>query len=201
MRTFLRIALLFMLTSLSVDAQRVGPAAFPPVSGTSNFSLYLRPAAMPQSLQNLCDKSLVVVDAQVQSTFLPRIVGEMLETDVVLGVNQVLKGPASIRTAKQIVVTQIGGKYGQFTQIPTQYPLMQPNERYILFLTDDTRQNRPDRGMPRQDITGTWVGMFRVDNEKVHPSQSPLQQTYEGTALAQALIDISSCVQPATQRP
>jgi hypothetical protein len=46
--------------------------------------LYPMPGYMPESLQTLCDRSILIVDAQVHSTFLPRVLGSMLETDVVL---------------------------------------------------------------------------------------------------------------------
>jgi hypothetical protein len=59
MRTCLVVAMLFMVTSAGIGAQRMGPpVVFPPARGTSTFSLYPMPGSMPQSLQELCDRSL-----------------------------------------------------------------------------------------------------------------------------------------------
>jgi hypothetical protein len=80
-------------------------------------------------------------------------------------------------------------------ELPTHYELMQPGEQYLLFLSDDDRPNLSDRGMPRQIITGGWMGMFRIDNDKVHPTQSVLQQRYEAIPLAELLVDIMRSVQ------
>ena len=84
-----------------------------------------------------------------------------LETDAILVVRQVLKGPESIR---QVVISQKGGVLGRYTELPIQYDLVEEEEQYILFLTDETRPDLPDvTGSPRYALNGSWTGMFQID--------------------------------------
>lgn len=203
MRILCGVLIFLTVTSLTLGAQRVVKGAeppYPPASGTARFSLHPAPASLPQSLRELCDSSPLIVQAAVHSTFSPRNLGGLLETDVVLLVTQVLKGATSVR---QLVVAQRGGILGQYQELPVQYSLMQPGEQYIAFLTADRRTNVPERtGIPRHWISGEWVGLFRIDNGIVHlTSGTPktLQDKFEGMNLEQAIAEIRSCITPKLQ--
>src|SRR3972149_3377364 len=67
--------------------------SWPPANGTATTMISLAPGAMPESFQRLCDASLLIVEGYVQSIFPPWINGKSLETDAVLLVTRVLKGP------------------------------------------------------------------------------------------------------------
>jgi len=197
MRIFSVVVIFLTLVVRTSAAQQDGGPIYPPSSGTAHFTLHALPGYLPESLEKLCTSSNLIVDAYVQSTFPPRILTSNLETDVVLIVRRVLKGPQSIR---EVVVAQRGGVYGAFRSVPTQYPLMEPGDRYILFLTDDSRSNLPDRSIVRRWITGAWVGMFKVANNTTvrltRGTPATLRDQYDGTRLENTMADITSrCTQ------
>jgi hypothetical protein len=189
------LVLAFACTFQETNAQRRVAGTDPPASGTARFVIHPSPNSQPESLNELCASSRLIVDAFVHSTFPARNLGRLLETDVVLLVTQTLKGSAS---PQQVVVAQRGGVVGEHKQLPTQYSLMQPGERYIIFLTDDPRQNVPVRvGIPRYWITGQWVGILRVDAGAVHMSSgtpTSLRDKYDRMNLEQFLGEITSCI-------
>lgn len=149
---------------------------------------------MPPALIPLCQRSNLIIQGQVASVLPARKLGlRSLETDVIVTVSSVLKGTSE---APQVVISPRGGTIGQFTEQPTQYDLMKPGERYILFLTDDDRKNIPAvPGIPRHWITGFWAGIFRVDGQTLHlPSGAPkmLRDKYDSADVQTAFKDITA---------
>jgi hypothetical protein len=120
----------------------------------------------PQSLKELVAAADVIVDGGVASTF-PGRLWDMdqpwsVETDTLFTVDRVLKGQAE--TLRDLVVTQVGGKYAQVEVVIDGIILLNPADRHILFL------NRDDRGIvptySRTDgnfsIVGGWTGNFNM---------------------------------------
>jgi len=100
------------------------------------------PGQVPETMAELCEKSVVIVEASTTRTLPPRETSPgSLETDAVLSVRTVLKGP--VVNGQQIVVAQRGGETLVFSVIPAQYPLLQPGVQYLLFLSEDRRPNSP----------------------------------------------------------
>lgn len=85
---------------------------------------------------------------------------------------------------------------GEYTEQATQYALMKPGERYLLFLRDDKRPNIPAvPGQSRYLITGEWAGNFRVEaDHSVHLSSgasTSLRREYEATKEDQVISAIT----------
>jgi hypothetical protein len=125
---------------------------WPPTSGTSHFILDPAPGSQPQSLSDLCTSALVIVDSSIQAVLPVReiLASRRLETDVVVVVNNVMKGPRDI---KNFVITQRGGVLGGYVELPTQYGLMRTGDHYLLFVENDRRPNIP----PVQGLSRYWI--------------------------------------------
>jgi hypothetical protein len=132
--------------AVTAPDQRGGGPPPPPPPNRSTFTLSVDPGYLPRSFDELCDSSILIVEADVQSILAPRQslgypsgtqlreersrpIFMYLETDAILSVSQVFKGPESIR---QLVISQKGGGVGPYSELPNQYNLMQQGEHYIL---------------------------------------------------------------------
>ena len=188
------------------------PPPAPPAS-RATFALSITPDYLPGSLQELCDSSTLIVEAHVQAILVPRqnldyppgteLVQERsrpifryLETDAILVVRQVLKGPESIR---QVVISQKGGVLGRYTELPIQYDLVEEEEQYILFLTDETRPDLPDvTGSPRYALNGSWTGMFQIDESRGRLSPDAadsIRELLDGRSSQEVIAEIQVCSQ------
>jgi len=90
-----------------------------------------------------------------------------VETDAIFAVDRVLKGrPESLRT---LVVTQMGGKYGDVDVVVEGLTRLSQGDRHILFLNYDPRTIAPV--YPRTDgnfyIVGAPIGDFKVQDKTV----------------------------------
>jgi len=123
-----------------------------------------------------------------------------IETDSVIRIAQALKG-SIVQFVKgsdpgpTIVISQMGGTVGDSTDQPTQYSLVQPGERYILFLSPDDRKALPPvEGLKRYGVTAAWAGLLLVGADGlIHTDpkyHDPLRKTYEGKSKAE-MIDLS----------
>ncbi len=189
------------------------PLAGPPPDSIT-FSLPLAPGLLPRSIEELCDSSILIAEAYVQSVLAPRegvknlsgigILQEgsfpffrFLETDSILEVSRVLKGSESI---PQVVISQKGGVVGSYSELPIQYHLMQPAERYILFLADEARTDLPDvRGIPRYALNGSWTGLFRINENVLHLSPDTadvIREQFDGRSSQDVITEIQRCSQP-----
>jgi hypothetical protein len=187
-----------------VIAQRVQHGQeppWPPAGGVATFFLTPPPGYLPESLDQLCRSSRLVIEGYIVATFPSwEISKELLETDAVVRVVQVVNGA---EPASQIVVSQHGGSLGKFKQVPAQYALVQSGEHYLLFLANETRPNMPSRaGMPRYAITGLWAGTFQIDSGGVvhlpAGASKPMRDAYEGVTLPRVIGDSSVCALQGT---
>lgn len=88
-----------------------------------------------------------------------------LETDSLIAVQRVLSGEDR-STNGRLLISQIGGKAGEFTAIVPQDTLLREGQQYFLFLDRETRDDMPNStGAPRYVITGVWMGKVPVDTE------------------------------------
>jgi hypothetical protein len=83
---------------------------------------------------------------------------------------------------------------GDVTSQPTQYSLVQPGERYILFLTSDDRSSLPSvAGLKRYDVTAAWAGLLFVGADGLMHTDpkyhDPLRKKYEGKSKVE-MIDL-----------
>jgi hypothetical protein len=127
----------------------------------------------------------VIVEGVVTRTFPSR--GERsLETDALFDVTDVLKG---LNTIQQVLISQAGGAKAGVSIAPTQYSLVRPGEKYMLFLREDERPNMPDpANVGRYLVTGIWSGLFYFENDRMQvraAQRDQLRATYEGLTLKQ----------------
>jgi hypothetical protein len=117
-----------------------------------------------------------------------------VQTDFLISISQVLKGPNTLR---QIMVSQMGGTIGDFHLVTDQYALMQPGERYVLFLQNDNRTSTPRRpGIPPYYVTRSWAGLGRVVGDRVQlGSTAPGElSSYDGSGVESLAIEIKKLV-------
>jgi len=167
-----------------------------PPQGTSRLHVTLAPEDVPNSLMQLCDMSSLIVEGTVKSSLLPRQLSPSnLETDAIISVTRLLKGTTP---NPDIAVSQRGGTLGKFTISPTQFAIMQPGEKYLLFLKDDNRPNIPlVSGAKRYFVTGFWSGLFFLNAGKMQvnaDSPDALRKTYEGLSEEQLLSKVTDAL-------
>ena len=172
------------------------PPPPPSTIGVFTSGLTLALGDVPLSFEGLCDSSELIVEAHVQSLLTPTRNLRYLETDAILSLDRVLKGPESIR---QVVISQKGGVLPQFRQLPYQYNLMQPGEHYILFLTEEMETHLPDvPGIPRYALNGSWTGMVQIDESGVHMSFDTariIREQFDGGSSQELVAAIQRCSQ------
>ena len=119
------------------------------------------------SLEDLAaDADLIVlgvVERVLPSRFHDPALPGSIETDSLVAVQRVLFGEDR-STNGRILISQIGGKFGEFTATVPQDALLREGQEYFLFLTRETRGKMPNTtGAPRYIITGVWKGKVPVD--------------------------------------
>jgi hypothetical protein len=151
------------------------------------------PAVVPGSLKELVSTADVIVDGRVESVLPSRLNNPAdpttVETDAIVGVREVLKGP---ETLKSLVVTQAGGKDRDVEIVPVQYELLQQGDRHILFLTSDGREIVPRYPAVNGTftITGRWSGNFKVEGDALKTSRNaPADLKKRETERADVFID------------
>jgi hypothetical protein len=186
------IMIALMLCSLGAQPQapKSDPKPYPPESGSVTVSVDSAPAAMLQTLKQLCDVSDLIAEVTVRSTT-TKVRENSLETDVVLTINRIFKGPVSV---SQAVITQAGGVFGKYSERSSQYALMKLDQNYLVFLKSEP-QFGPNAAFfaPRYRIAGTYVGMFLIDGQYVHLATGApraLRDKYEGVNFDKVLSEI-----------
>jgi hypothetical protein len=107
----------------------------------------------------------------------------VLETDSVIAVSRTFRDVfSSTRSpASQIILVQIGGKFAGWDVQPKGVPLVQPDERYILFLRQVCGAVSWNKsGLPRYEALGVWSGLVKVVSGKVQflpKAALPLHET------------------------
>ncbi|HEU0141645.1 MAG TPA: hypothetical protein VFQ79_18120 [Bryobacteraceae bacterium] len=187
---------LIVLTALAGMAQqgRVGRGQPPPNQGSALLHITPTPSQIFSSLKDLAAASLLIVEGTVKATLPSRETSpRALETDAVIAVRRVLKGPADVR---EVVISQRGGSRGGLVVMPAQYSLVQPGEHYVLFLTEDSRPDIPDvPGVRRYLVTGLWTGLFRFQEGKMHTDArkvDPLRAKYEGVSAEEIIEEVKA---------
>jgi hypothetical protein len=149
--------------------RRSGRASINPCPGGTAVVSEIDATVVP-SLERL----LLVSDLVVEGTVLNPVPAfnptssdlSSVETDSMISVTQRLWGniPSNGST---ILLFQLGGKTGGCTEIVPDDPIVQPNERYILFLAVDNRKQVPNpSGVPRYIAPGIWT-KAKITNGKI----------------------------------
>jgi hypothetical protein len=184
-----------MLLTQESRVRRGEPSAFPPERGTAHLIIDLAPLPpnfRGEMLEYLCRSSDLIITGTVESVS-TRVSGQSVETDIVLRIDSVIKGT---QTTSRVVVGQPGGTIGQFKVITSQYSLMEPGQRYILFLQEDRRNQFPSEpfDIRRYAITRRWEGTFQIDDEQkvrlAPAAPAVLREKYEGMRIDEVMTHI-----------
>jgi hypothetical protein len=101
------------------------------------------------------------------------------------------------------MVAQMGGTIGDFHLVTDQYALMQPGERYILFLQNDNRPSTPRRAdIPPYFITRSWAGLGRVLDGKIQLGTTAPGElaSYNGSDVEMLVSEIQGLVSRSLKR-
>lgn len=137
----------------------------PPTPLKGQIHAIADPAAL-RSFKDLCEHVDLIVQGTVEtlaSRRMPGIHGN-IETDYWIAVNRVIKGPPETR---KLVTSELGGTFGEL-QVVMNYPLMQPGERYVLFLYADKYPDRPQIPGLARYRDDVFYGRYLIENGKVH---------------------------------
>jgi hypothetical protein len=132
---------------------------------------HAEPTVAPDSFEDLLSLSSLVVVGTVDAVLPARLTDKAnpnsaLESDVVFLVDNVVKGKAldSQKGLKRVLLSQLGGKYQGQMIVPSGESLLEPGARHVLFLSPDSRKDRPVvAGLPRYLIVGIWMGKFHSE--------------------------------------
>lgn len=167
----------------------------PPIRGGGQLYITPLPKDIPRSLKHLYDMADVVVEGTVTSILAVRETGiRSLETDAAVQVERTIKGPADLRS---LVIAQRGGTKGELSIQPMQYSLVEPGEKYLLFLNKDNRPNLPTTEN-RYVVTGVWSGLFPFHNGRMTLRTSqpdPLRKAYEGLTIDEIIREIKASLE------
>jgi hypothetical protein len=168
-----------------------------------NSSIHLD-GYIPKSLSELSNRATLIVEAEVQSVYTPTALNNdprTLHTDALLRITRVLKGSGR---SSQLVVGQAGGVLPGRSVLSTQFNLMKPGERYILFLKDLSQRGAevlPDRGFPRFETIG-YAGLFFIDESgsvRLNP-ELPFRNTYDqrnkDVVISEIQMSLNGAAQP-----
>lgn len=167
-----------------------------PDGATATLRITPRPGQVADSLKQLCETSLLIVEGVVSKTFPARETSpNALETDFVLTVNRVIKGAH----VNQVLFSQRGGVKGDFVVAPRQYSMAQNGDRYILFLVADDRPAIPSiaGAGPRYLPTGIWSGLFRMEAGRLRAGSEEvdsLRKSYEGVPIERIIAEIQTLI-------
>jgi hypothetical protein len=176
--------------------------------GRMSFSIDQDDERYGESIQELSGHAQAIVEARVESVFPGTLLNSTskseieVSTDVILRVDRVIKGSVP----ETFLIAQRGGRIPGFTLNPAQYKIMEPGERYLLFLNpvaESRLELHPSRpGLTRFAITGTYMGMFLLDGGKVQVNEGmpkKWRERYNGVSAEQILSELRA-VTPEPKR-
>jgi hypothetical protein len=192
---FLSIMAMFVTLLAQEPTKTTDPRL--PVRGRARLSITPMPGQIPASLRQLCNTSALIIEGVVDKVLPPRETSPgSLETDAIISVNQTLKGSVAL---KQLVISQRDGTLGDLDVRPTEYSLVQPGERYLLFVTEDARAKIPAvPGLKRYLISGIWSGLFYFEEGRMlvrADVSDRLREKYEGLTEDQIMKDVMEALQ------
>jgi hypothetical protein len=123
----------------------------------------------PATLDALINHSSQIIEATVESSFpaIDRGTGPLM-SDFLIRVDRVVKGALA---SKQIVVHQYGGTLGGRVSEPAFYSMMQPGERYIVFLRDSDSAaftaSLPTRSVPRYFPSVDYYSFAKIEGGQI----------------------------------
>jgi hypothetical protein len=138
-------------------------SATPPCVGSVNVD-----AMRPLSLDSLVRASQVIVVGTVAEVYPPANIDPQhlqIQTESLISVDQLILGSLS---GKTIALAQMGGKIPPYNWTVAGDPVVQKDERYVLFLYSDNRPLPPSpTGRPRFTTVGVGVGQVKIVNGKI----------------------------------
>ncbi|AKB52732.1 hypothetical protein MSBRW_3479 [Methanosarcina barkeri str. Wiesmoor] len=100
--------------------------------------------------------------------------GELIYTDIIISVDKYLKNPLS---SNEVTVRVVGGTIGNITMTSDIEPSFKPDEKVLLYLSNDTYPYTKDVGSEHFVVTGYVQGKFKLtdDGKAVRPDETVSQ--------------------------
>ena len=170
--THLILGLFFGVATISAQTLSGRDAAIRPIPPNGRLMVHSHPREEVASLETLVVMSKLIVIGTVGSAMpavdtSPNPDAPEVETHAAFAVEKVLWGalPKGVNT---IYIAQQGGKAGKWDVVPVEDPLLQPGERFILFLApDDRKMTFSFSSVPRYYTVGAYAGRVAIVNETV----------------------------------
>jgi hypothetical protein len=186
-----------LLAQEPTQARTRVPAGEPfPTTGTADYIITPNPKDIPATLKELVEMSALIIEGTVVKS-LPSREPEprIFHTDAVVQVDELIKGDV---TARQILVSQLGGASIGLSMRPVQYTLLEKGERYILFLKQEPLGlSGPVQGKDRFVVSGVWSGLFRSVNGTMAVTgerKDSLRASFAGKAIESIKADVRKLV-------
>jgi|GEM_PF-3209744 len=163
--------------SLAQEDRRITPTD-PTQSPQGRALLWVRPVPVADTtLKGLSAISDAIVEGVVENVLPSRKASPSnIQTDIRFTVVKSFKTSLPLN---ELMISQTGGAVGTYEVVPQQYELMQPGQRYLLFLMRDRRPSTPVLiGAPPYTILGAWIGSFGISNNKIHVSKMSPESTH-----------------------
>lgn len=187
MRKTLVFFCMFVVVSTIVAQQATQPANRSPLEirrlglpREGRITIHPHPAEEVVSLDQLMLMSTLIVEGTVLSSFPPIRVNPEdiynIETHSLVEVSSILTGEVPGESPK-IILAQRGGTIDRLEVVAPDAPLVQPGERYLLFLARDEREKlKNTTSLERYYVVGVWAGLLTIKDGKVlMPSRSENQ--------------------------
>ena len=143
---------------------------------SGKFTANVDPVYVPQSLAQLVRFAPLIVEATVTANvraFRSVPNAPLVETHSSVLIDEVVKGelPAGTRS---ILLAQSGGRVDDVEMVIPGASIVEPGQRYILFLDPDDRKLDADQsGLPRFLPIGVWAGIVKVKLDGVSSVHAP----------------------------
>jgi hypothetical protein len=189
MRVLLKAASCIIFAALTCLAQQNDqPIPARPVQHT----VYIESGNRVSGLDQLVRESDLIIDATIgkvlKTIHMDPREPKFLETYTQISVNKVIRGELP-KGQQSLAINEFGGDLDGYHVVDAQNSLVQPGERYILFLEVLKERKEfpvPDLGMPIYSVVGISDGKIKISEKETvqrHPSSRIVFGTSEGSGI------------------
>jgi hypothetical protein len=174
-----------------------------PMTATSQQSIHISESgARPNSMNELCGDSELIVEGYVQAAFPAQAAGGLVSTDFSVHVVRLVKG---FEKASDLVIRQMGGVMDSGVVATTEVELLKPGQRYIFFLNPVNPEREKNvfttrPGLRRYELESPPAFLL-LEGDSVRFPGLPFQAFYAGKKAADVLAEIEAIVRHQLENP